>query len=211
MFMHLQKITMRGFFQRCLASPLALVLISCAAVAASTGAEPETPSNLPTFTPDPLVQADLHALVSASGEKERRAIWDRLRATAAADHAGLIRQLVYFAQGAQGTQEAMLGGAVIQGLDLPDDTVVRALVPLLETDDRPLKAQVGNILGGYEDRAADRPPNFSAYREVVGEAVRADSPLPRTIRALRHPRAAQGSPRRTACRSPRLPRGQERG
>ncbi|MCB9851141.1 MAG: hypothetical protein H6817_10615 [Phycisphaerales bacterium] len=124
------------------------------------------------------IQTDLRTIASTEDAGAKQTAWDRIRQADTADRTALLQQLAIFTTTADNERDALLAGTVIREFKIPDDTVVQALVPLLESDDASLKAQVGNMLGGYEDRSADRPPNFSTYRAIIATAVREDRPIP---------------------------------
>jgi len=137
-----------------------------------------------TVAPNPAVQTAIGNVVAAPTPAARDAAFEQLRRLDAADRLGLIRQLVYYSSRAENTENAMVAGAVIRRLEISDDDLVRALVPVLKATEAGATAHerdeaaafdrsVRNILGGVERRAPGRRPDFSAYREIIDEALRA--------------------------------------
>jgi hypothetical protein len=154
-----------------------LALMPAAWSAQSPAATPEAP--------DPAVHAALSSLANAPDDSARRGAWEQVRAAANADRTAFIQGLVHFARDAKETPGAMPGamvsGAVIKELELSPREVIRAVVPLLESTDEAVKAQAANLLGGYEQLAADRTPDFSYYRELIAETVEARADLPQGL------------------------------
>jgi hypothetical protein len=121
----------------------------------------------PLLQSDPELAAGLQRLLAATNEADHRRAFDGLRASAGPGHERLVRQLFLTAQEATDTREAMLFGWVVAALPIPDRDVVGALVPLLESTDAKLRAEVGNVLSEYEDRSLDRGASFTAYRTFL--------------------------------------------
>jgi hypothetical protein len=152
----------------------ALCLLTAGILGADAAPEQE-------FTPEPAIQAALAQWAAADAPVARDAAVARVRQLDSANRAELVRNLIFFTLDAQTTREGMVAGAVVKELTIPPRDVIDAVIPLLDTRDDKLKAQAANILGGYEDRSADRPPNYSVYREIIESADRADEPLPRGL------------------------------
>ena len=142
------------------------------------GAAVAVDDNQPAVHPDPAIQAAIARVVDARTREQQHAGLDQLVELDTASHQQLVRQLVYFASRAQSTKDAMVVGVVIRRMDIPDATIARALVPCLDTTDRALDESVRNILGGLEKRAAGRRPDFSIYREIIADHLRAGEQLP---------------------------------
>lgn len=128
--------------------------------------------------PDPAIQAAIATVLNASTGEQQREGLDRLIELDSPSHQRLVRQLVCFASRAKNTKDAMVLGVIIRRLDIPDVAVVRALTPYLETTDLALAKSVRNILGGLEKRAAGRRPDFSHYRQIIADHLRAGEELP---------------------------------
>lgn len=133
------------------------------------------------FTPDPAVGTALADLASAADSAEREAAWQRIQALDRSDRGELIRGLVYFTRDAQSTRAGMIAGTVIAELEIAPRTVIEALVPMLESTDDSLIAQVARVLSQYEDVSAARPPDYSVYREIIEQADRENAPIPRGL------------------------------
>src|SRR6185295_12782454 len=112
---------------------------------------------------DPALRAGILAVRDAKSESDQRRALEALRANAGERHERLVQQLFFLSQDATDTREAMLAGFVIHALPIPPADVVRALVPLLESDDPGLRAALGNVLSEYEDRSLDRGASFTPY------------------------------------------------
>lgn len=119
---------------------------------------------------DPRLQAGILGVLDAKDEVGQRRALEALRAQAGSAHERLVLQLFVLLQTATDTREAMLAGFVIQALPIPPEHVIRALVPLLESEDRALRAAVGNVLSEHEHRSLERGANFSAYRPLLAQA-----------------------------------------
>jgi hypothetical protein len=109
----------------------------------------------------------------------------RLRQRRAAQPAELVQQLVLYSAQAENTRDAMVAGVILRRLDVPPETTARALVPLLENPDQPIDGFVRSVLGGIEQRAPGRTPDFSIYRALIEEELRAGrEPSPVFVRYL---------------------------
>jgi hypothetical protein len=151
------------------------VTLLLAALLAAPARQDEREALLPK---DPDVQAGLQRLLSATEEDEQRRALDALRASAGPGQERLVRQLFLTALEATDTREAMLFGWVVAALPIPAQDVVGALVPLLESTDAKLRAEVGNALSEYEDRSLDRGASFTVYCAFLQEPPRG---LPRQL------------------------------
>lgn len=140
--------------------------------------EPQT--RPPVIQPDPALQAAIRTLTRLQNEPELRAALETLRQLGGPNHQSLIPQLLQYAARSDNTRDAMVFGVVVRELHISDRALAEALVPLLDAPDEPISREVRNILGGIEDRSADRPPDFSIYREIIVDDVRrgTDPPAP---------------------------------
>jgi hypothetical protein len=123
--------------------------------------------------PDPALQAGIRRVLDAPDEAEQRAALEALRADAGPEHAALVPQLFLFSHAATDTREGMALGVVLAALAIPPADVIRALVPLLESEDPDARAEVGNVLSEYEDRSIERGADFGAYRPYLEGPERA--------------------------------------
>ena len=143
------------------------------AIAVLIGPAPATADDATAaVTTDVAAQKAIDAVASTRDETQSQAAWQQVRARYAADQTALLQQLVLYSANATNAREKIVAGAVIDELDVPERTVVRAIVPLLDSEDAAVRRQTANVLGNYEDASAGRPPNFALYRELVAEAVR---------------------------------------
>ncbi|MCC6359273.1 MAG: hypothetical protein IT450_11055 [Phycisphaerales bacterium] len=133
--------------------------------------------NRADITPDPAFQTAIASIVTAEDGRRPAAI-DRVIELGRASRGELVRQLVYFASRAKGTEDAMVVSVVLRRADVPDDTVAGALVPCLESSDAAVVKSVRSALGGLEKRAPGRRPDFSVYHGLIEERIRAGDPLP---------------------------------
>jgi len=117
--------------------------------------------------PDPAVQGGIRRLLDAKDEGEQRAALGLLESKAGNEHELLVPQLFLFSAQATDTRDAMAFGVVLRELDIPADHVVRALVPLLESDDPDVREELGNVLSEYEHLSVDRGADFSLYRPLL--------------------------------------------
>ena len=137
------------------------------------------------FSADPALQDAIASVLAAATEQQQSNALNQLRARDDVTHQRLVRELVYYSSRADDTLEAMAAGAIFRRLDIPDQVVMAALVPLLGTTDPDLGKSVRNILGGLEGRRAGRSPDFSAYREIIADAAReANEPPDALIRYM---------------------------
>ena len=120
---------------------------------------------------DPAVQAQIREMIEAKSEAEQRRALEALRASAGPGHARLVPQLFLLLHGAKDTREAMAAGFVIRALPIPPEHVVRGLVPLLESEDPALFAEVGNALAEFEHRTDERGANFAVYRALLAQGA----------------------------------------
>lgn len=152
-------------------SRVLLSLVGIVAPSVAAGAD----SN--EITPDPAIQRAICDAANATDEQRRAAI-DQVINIGRASPEQFVRQVVYFGSRAVGTRAAMVGGVILRRMDLPDETIARALVPCLEFDDDAVVKLVRSTLGGLEKRSPGRRPDFSVYRGIIEDHVRARVPLP---------------------------------
>lgn len=139
------------------------------AIGLSSSAQQAARDALPQ--PDPAMQASLRGVLGASSAEDQRRMLEALRAKAGQAHELLVPQLFWFSQQATDTREAMLLGFVLAELRIPAEHVVRALAPMLEADDRALRAALGNVLCEYEHRSIERGADFTPYRALLEQGL----------------------------------------
>lgn len=145
---------------------IAAIVLACGL---ATGAQEASRDVLPR--PDAAMQAGIRRLLAAQSAEDQRAALEALRAGAGAEHGLLVPQLFLFTRQATDTRDAMLLGFVLERLAIPDEHVVRALVPLLESGDAGVRAALGNVLSEYEHRSVDRGADFSIYRPLLEQGL----------------------------------------
>ena len=118
-------------------------------LALSAGAQQTPREALPR--PDPSIQTGIRRLLAAGSPEDQRAALEALAAT--------------------DTREAMALGFVLERLAVPELHVVRALVPLLESDDAGARAAVAGVLSEYEHLSVDRGADFSVYRPLLQQGL----------------------------------------
>src|SRR5262245_12708593 len=131
-------------------------------LALSPGAQQTRREVLPR--PDPAVQGGIRRFLDAKDEGEQRAALELLGSKAGNEHQLLVPQLFLFSTKATDTRDAMVFAVVLRELSIPRDHVIRALVPLLESDDPDVREELGNVLSEYEHISVDRGADFSIYR-----------------------------------------------
>jgi hypothetical protein len=117
--------------------------------------------------PDPALQAAIRRVTAPTDEADQTEALAELRERAGPAHAALVPQLFLFSFAASDTREGMAMGVVLDALAVPAGDVVRALVPLLESEDPAVHAEVGNALSEYEDRSIERGADFGVYRPYL--------------------------------------------
>jgi hypothetical protein len=128
------------------------------------------------FVPDAAVQALIAACDAAASAPEQAAAIAALRGWRTADEAALVRELVYYASRPEQAEGTLLAGALLRELGVSERTVVSAGAALLGATDEELRRSARDLLGGLEQRAAGRRPNFSAYRELIADALGQGAP-----------------------------------
>ena len=162
------------------ARPIRRVRFAAAAVAvgltlASFAPAEEPQSQPPVIQSDPAIQTAIRNVAQPQDETELRAALESLRRLGGPNHQSLIPQLLHYAARSDNTRDAMVFGIVVRELRISDRALAEALVPLLDAPDELIGRQVRNILGGIEDRSADRPPDFSIYRRIIADDVLRDA------------------------------------
>lgn len=159
-------VQVRDLIEACL-----LPVVPRATVAAGT-------VDAPAFVADATWQTAIADVADAATADDRRAALGLLDAWDDATHTTLVQQLAYYAAHARRTQQALAAGAILRELQVSDDAIIAALVPLLGTDDAALEQTVRNLLGGFEGRGPGRRPDFSAYRALIAARVAAGQEPP---------------------------------
>ncbi len=125
-----------------------------------------------TVEPDESYQSVLKSIAQAGDRSEFERLVERL--TSMGDRDQLVGQLLWYsALDAKSPAARAVVGKVLARIDRPKTPVVRALLRRLDDPDVAVRTNVRELLRGYEDQSATRPPDFSVYREVIEEDVRA--------------------------------------
>jgi hypothetical protein len=152
---------------RSVPAPLLALLAPFALLAFTARALPAAQQATVLPRPDPALQAAIRKVTAPRDEADQASALAELRERAGPAHAALVPQLFLFSFGANDTREGMALGVVLDALAVPAGDVVRALVPLLESEDPAVRAEVGNVLSEYEDRSIERGPDFGVYRPYL--------------------------------------------
>jgi len=122
--------------------------------------------------PDETYQTLFASMARAVDRPEFERLVGRL--TNMGDRDQLVGQLLWYsAVDAKSPAARVVVGKVLARIDRPKTSVVRALVRRLDDPNVVVQAHARELLRGYEDRSATRPPDFSTYREIIEADVRA--------------------------------------
>ena len=112
---------------------------------------------------DPDLRNEIHEAINAEGKRERDTALDALRRNAADDHEILIRELLSFLRESTSTREGTAFASIRRALSIPDEHIIRALVPLFESADASMNAALSGGLSEFEVDATSGKPDFTAY------------------------------------------------
>ncbi len=130
-------------------------------------------ASAPDLSPDGVIQAAIGRVERAANADDARRQMDELVALGEREPAELVGQLVWYSAQHQGDRRARaIVGRAFSRLGAPKDVVVTALVTHLDDRDAAVRGDVRELLKGYEDRSATRPPDFSTYRAIIEDDVR---------------------------------------
>lgn len=128
----------------------------------------------PDISPDAGVQAAIMRIEKAAGRDDARRQIDELAAAFEGDPAGLIGQMLWHsARHAGEPRSRAVVGQILRRLAAPKRVVVTSLVTHLDDRDAAIRGDAREMLKGYENRSATRPPDFSTYGAIIEEDVRA--------------------------------------
>lgn len=133
------------------------------------------------ITPDPLIQSAIRGLVIRESGEAFMEHLGVLREESGESFERLIPQLLYFSIRAEGMEEGIIAGFIIEQLEILDWQLVHALIPYLGTGDPKVEKQVRDWLGGTEDPSASRPRDYSQYRTFIQVRVQKGEELPRSL------------------------------
>jgi len=164
---------------RSLGAACAFAIIAC--IASSVLAD-EPPQAVVQTAPDAAFQAAISDVAKAVDRETAVQQADRLVKLGALDRAELISQLLWFA--ARNEKDAAaraVVGQVLKRLDVQKQVIVIGLAPHLDNRDESIRRIAGQLLTGFEDRSAERPPDFSAYRAIIEADVVANREPQRSL------------------------------
>jgi len=128
--------------------------------------------------PDAAYQAALADVAAAPDRAGMDAAVSRVVSMNEGNLARLVPQLVWHAAKRPPSASApSVVGHVFKRLADVKHGVVAALAPLLDDADTAIREVTRDLLRGYEDRSALRPPDFSAYHAILEADVRGGRPL----------------------------------
>ncbi|MYD88262.1 MAG: hypothetical protein F4Y14_20140, partial [Acidobacteria bacterium] len=97
------------------------------------------------------MEQEIRNVIDAQSEREWQSALDALQENAGDQHERLVPQLFLFLRQATTTREAMAFGIIRQGLEIPDDHVIRALEPFREGADDAMLAALAGVLSEFEE------------------------------------------------------------
>lgn len=127
---------------------------------------------------DPAFQAAIAAFADAESGADRGQALGELLALDEPPYHRLVREVVLHSSQAADVKNAMTGGVILGELKLSDRDLVEAVMPLLGSNLPDEVAAARGALEGVEDRSAGRRPDFSTYRAILEERIRAKQELP---------------------------------
>jgi hypothetical protein len=141
-----------------------------------------------TLVPDPKVQSALADAMACEKWHELCPPLARLAEITGRKADRLVPQLLFYATRVEqgGSDERMIRFAAFRAgvgrLEIPVPHVVAAVVPYLGSRDAKVRRTVEELLNGYEDHSATRPPDFSIYQGILESAFRqAQEPPPALV------------------------------
>ncbi len=110
----------------------------------------------------------------------------RLRRLAERDDPSLFSQLLHFHDQIDRppAQRDALVGRILKGLNLPRHAAILAIVPHLDNEVASIRATTARLLAHYEDASPEREADFSPYRDIIEQNVRAGRPTSEAL--IRH-------------------------
>jgi hypothetical protein len=158
-----------------LALTIATVGIFCLVGIARGFAPPATPATneVLEIAPDVAIQAALSELFKSPDKAAFERDIGRVRELTPGDETQLISQLLWFAARRQeDARTKPFVGQVLTRSTLSRHEIMAALAPHLDNRDDAIQSMAKELLRGYEDRSATRPPDFSAYRDLIEAEIR---------------------------------------
>lgn len=156
--------------------------LASAAIPALSDAPPAVPTA--EIVPMEFYQSAFASLADAT---DREAMEEQIRrlTAAAPDPTLVIEQIVWFAaQDQKNIARQALVGRILKIADIPTEQLVRILAPHLDNREQNVVALARELLYRCEDHSPTRPPDFSPYRAIIEEDVRAHREPSRSL--IRH-------------------------
>ena len=159
------------------------VCFSAVILAALLGAAPaQCPAEDMSIRPNEEVQSFLRILSSTNlqerqeifttgTEEELRQKLTDIRKMCGGDR-GIVLQLLYFSAHANGMEQAMLPGFILERLAIPNAILVEVCLPLLESEDEPTRRLAAKWLSRV-DHVPKGGVDFSRYESVLREKKQA--------------------------------------
>lgn len=130
----------------------------------------------------PPSDSAFHAAIAAFAEAEsgadRGQALGELLALDEPPYHRLVREVVLYSSQAADMKNTMTGGVILGELKLQDRDLVEAVMPLLGSNNPDEVKAARGALEGVEDRSAGRRPDYSTYRAILEERIRAKQELP---------------------------------
>ncbi len=157
---------------------LSIVIVACLHMNAEYTHGNDAPPAPVTTTPITAYQSALDAMMqSADRDELNRRIADLIKVDPS-DRTVLMEQLLLFVvRSDEAERRRQVAGHVLKALRDEKEAVVRVLARQLDHQDDAIRAAAGKMLAVFEDRSAVRPPDFSAYRAIIEDDVRAERPV----------------------------------
>ncbi|MBK8268538.1 MAG: hypothetical protein IPK83_09645 [Planctomycetes bacterium] len=132
-------------------------------------------SNSVGISPFANYQDSFERLAKAADRASFDAEMARLVELIGTDQSTAIEQLLWYStKHDQHEKTPALVGGVIKIIGASNEAMIRALVPHLDNVDSELRGRAARWLVGCEDHSAVRPPDFSIYRAIIEEDIRAN-------------------------------------
>ena len=152
----------------------AIVTTLSASSAASAVEDPAGKASVIQTQIDISYQAALAAIAGAPDRAARDAATDNLITINQRDLNRLVPQVVLYAARNEKDPAALaVAGHVFKRLQGDKQGVIAALAPLLDDADAAIRKLTADLLRGYEDRSAVRPPDFTVYHALLEADFRA--------------------------------------
>ncbi|MEE8169257.1 MAG: hypothetical protein V3T70_01800, partial [Phycisphaerae bacterium] len=95
-----------------------------------------------------------------------------------ADPRHFVERICGYARSHANVKSGMLFGVLVRDLRIPDQAVILATLPLLESADEEIRTDAIGILAQYERASARQAPDFSFYQSFVTSHLRRNQAAP---------------------------------